>query len=110
MIPPQSMQTIKNSAAKSLILFLTAVILLAGCAPPGPRALLQGQRLLEQGKLPQAIEKLRQATALLGTNAQAFNYLGLACHQAGQMAEAEKAYQRALVLNRDLAEARYNFG
>src|SRR5262249_33654259 len=45
-----------------------------------------------------------------GTNAQAYNYLGVACHQAGQLADAEKAYQRALVLNPDLVEVRYNLG
>src|SRR4029077_17222885 len=70
-----------------------------------------GKALLEDGQFVQAIEKLRAATVLLGmTNAQAYNYLGLAYHQAGQAADAERAYQRALALNRDLAEARYNLG
>ena len=44
------------------------------------------------------------------TNAQAWNYLGLACHHAGEAAEAEKAYQRALALDHDLTEAHYNLG
>ena len=35
--------------------------------------------------------------SLLATNAQAWNYLGLACHHAGQAPEAEKAYQRLIV-------------
>jgi tetratricopeptide (TPR) repeat protein len=47
---------------------------------------------------------------VLTTNAQAWNYLGLACHYAGQAAEAERAYQRALGLDRDLTEAHYNLG
>ncbi|HWW01406.1 MAG TPA: tetratricopeptide repeat protein [Candidatus Acidoferrum sp.] len=105
------MLTIKNQAGKILIFFLAAVTLFAGCTPPGPRALLRGKKLLEQGKYLEAIEKLKTATLLLGgTNAQAYNYLGLACHEAGQLAEAEKAYQKAVALNPDLAEARYNLG
>jgi tetratricopeptide (TPR) repeat protein len=44
------------------------------------------------------------------TNPVAFNYLGLALHQAGQPAEAERAYLRALTLNHDLTEAHYNLG
>ncbi len=67
--------------------------------------------MLERGQAQTAIEKLKTATLLLGnTNAQAFNYLGLAYHTAGQPAEAEKAYRRALFLNSNLAEARYNLG
>ena len=105
------MRFIHHQAAKSLILFLAAVTLFAACVPPGPRALLQGKRLLEEGKYDEAVEKLRKAIVLLGnTNAQAFNYLGLACHQAGLVAEAKKSYQRALALNRDLTEAHYNLG
>lgn len=105
------MPTIKNQAGKILIFFLAAVTLFAGCAPPGPRALLRGKKFLEQGEYPEAIENLKAATVLLGgTNAQAFNYLGVACHRAGQTTEAQKAYQKALALNPDLAEARYNLG
>jgi Flp pilus assembly protein TadD len=37
----------------------------------------------------------------MGTNALAWNYLGLACHHSGANAEAAQAYQRALVLDRD---------
>src|SRR5215831_1974994 len=111
MIPRQLMRFIHHQPAKSLILFLAAVTLFAACAPPGPRALLQGKRLLEEGKYAEAVEKLRKATVLLGnTNAHAFNYLGLACQQAGLLPEAKKSYQRALALNRDLAEAHFNLG
>src|SRR6266581_1280940 len=92
------------------VCLLTLLLCLAGCTPQGPRALLQGKRLMEQGRYPQAVEKLKTATGLLTTNAQAWNYLGLAYHYAGQTAEAQKAYQRALALNRDLTEAHYNLG
>ncbi len=105
------MLTVKNRAGKILIFFFAAVTLFAGCTPPGPRALLRGRKLLEQGKYSAAVEKLAEATVLLGsTNAQAFNYLGLACHLAGQPTESERAYQKALALNPDLAEATYNLG
>ncbi|HOX57314.1 MAG TPA: tetratricopeptide repeat protein [Candidatus Paceibacterota bacterium] len=87
------------------------LLLLAGCTPSGPRALLEGQRLIAEGDYPRAIEKLKAATVLLGgTNAQAWNDLGLAYHHAGEVAEAQRAYQRALTLNHDLSEARFNLG
>jgi len=90
---------------------LLALALLAGCTPPGPRALLEGKRLLEQGQYPQAIQKLRKATELLGgTNAVAWGYLGLAYQHDGRAAEAEWAYLRALEHNRDLSEVRFNLG
>ena len=82
--------------------------LVAGCTPPGPRALLDGKKLIERGRYSQAVEKLNSATTLLATNAQAWNYLGLACHYAGRPDEAERAYKRALALNHDLTEAHYN--
>jgi len=91
-----------------LLLLVLTLPLLFGCAPPGPRALLEGKRLIEQGKYSRAMEKLRSATALLATNAQAWNYLGLACHYGGQGDEAERAYKRALSLDHDLTEAHYN--
>ncbi len=88
--------------------------LLTGCSPAGPRALLQGKRLIEEGNYPEAVEKLKTATVLLGTNAlasaQAWNYLGVAYQHAGDGALSEKAYQHALALNHDLAEAHYNLG
>jgi len=92
----------------SLLVFCLA--LLTGCKPAGPRAVLQGKRLIERGKYAQAVERLTTATTLLVTNAQAWNYLGLAWHYAGKGAEAEKAYRRALALDQDLSEAHYNLG
>jgi tetratricopeptide (TPR) repeat protein len=104
------MLAIKNWGVRSWLFPAVAGVLLAGCTPPGPRALLEGKRLLELGKYDQAVQQLREATALLATNALAWEYLGLACQQAGQAAEADKAYHRALVLDHDLTEAHYNLG
>jgi Flp pilus assembly protein TadD len=67
--------------------------------------LLEGKRLLEEHQYPQAVERLRAATVLLGTNApphyraQAWNYLGVACHQGSLLGEAEKAYRRAILFD-----------
>jgi tetratricopeptide (TPR) repeat protein len=104
------MLAIKNWVVRGWLPLAVACLLLAGCTPPGPRALLEGKRLLEQGKYDQAMEQLRDATVLLPTNALAWEYLGLACQHAGQVAEADKAYHRALVLDHDLTEAHYNLG
>jgi tetratricopeptide (TPR) repeat protein len=83
---------------------------LTGCRPPGPRALLDGQRLVERGQYAEAIERLKTATSLLSTNAQAWNYLGLAYHQAGQPNDAVEAYNKALALDQNLIEVHYNLG
>jgi tetratricopeptide (TPR) repeat protein len=110
MLPRNSMPTIKNPVGKTLALFLGAAMLLSACSPPGPRALVQGKKLLDEGKYSSAIEKLKTATELLPTNALAFNCLGLAYHQAGQPGEAEKYYLKAIHLDRDLMEAHFNLG
>lgn len=81
-----------------------------GCTPPGPKALLAGERLIHEGKFEEAIAKLKAATELLPTNAQAWNHLGLAYHGAGQVDNAVHAYQTALSLNRNLAATRFNLG
>ena len=92
------------------LLLLTLALLIAGCTPPGPRALLKGKKLLERGDYAAAVGELKTATTLLPTNAQAWNYLGVACQRAGQPEDAVTAYQRALTLDRDLMEAHYNLG
>jgi tetratricopeptide (TPR) repeat protein len=104
------MLTTKNAVGKKLFCFLLPVIFLAGCTPPGARALLHGKRLMDGGRYAEAVEELRVAASVLSTNAQAWNYLGLACHYTGQSTNAAQAYQRALALNHDLAEAHYNLG
>src|SRR5258706_16064894 len=103
----QRWQSRRNLSYAPLLILALA---LAGCTPQGPRALLEGKRLLEHGKYPQAVEQLKTATGLMTTNAQAWNYLGIALHDTGRATEAEKAYQRALALDHDLTEAHYNLG
>jgi tetratricopeptide (TPR) repeat protein len=93
-----------------LFIMSLAVAVLTGCRPPGPRALLDGQRLVERGQYEQAVARLKTATSLLSTNANAWNYLGLAYHQAGQPADAADAYKKAISLDQNLIEAHYNLG
>jgi len=85
-------------------------LILTGCRPPGPRALLDGQRLIEHGRYAEAIERLKTATSLMSSNAQAWNYLGLAYHEAGQPNDAADAYRKALALDQNLVEVHYNLG
>jgi tetratricopeptide (TPR) repeat protein len=140
MIPPRSMQTTKKHPAKPspggifgcgtepplgaggmgigdrrwvvapCIIVLVIGVVLTACTPGGPRAVLDGKRLLERGDFAQAAEEFQIATQLMPTNAIAFNYLGLALHQAGQSAEAERAYLHALSLDHDLTEVHYDLG
>ena len=63
------MLAIKNSAGKNLAIVLFFAGLLAGCTPRGPRALLDGKKLIEQGRYAEAVEKLKLSTSLIGTNA-----------------------------------------
>ncbi len=83
---------------------------LTGCKPPGPHALLEGERLIKAGKYQEAIQPLREATLILPRHAQAWNHLGLAHHYARQFNPAVQAYRKALDLDYNLAAARFNLG
>ena len=89
---------------------LIAAAWFSGCAPPGPRALLNGEKLIAEGKYADAVQSLQKATRLLPRTPQAWNHLGLAYQGNGQLEEAARAYRTALSLDHRLAEARYNLG
>ena len=110
MLPPAPMLATKNISWCGVVIFLMLAIFLGGCGPPGPRALLKGKKLLNDGDYAAAVEKLKTATSLMSTNAQAWNDLGVAYQHVGRPADAALAYQRALTLDRDLVEAHYNLG
>jgi tetratricopeptide (TPR) repeat protein len=94
----------------ALLLTVLGLLLFNGCGQPGPRALLQGERLVHEGNYAQAIQRLEQATRLLPKEARAWNHLGLAYHSAGRFSDAIKAYQQALALDRNLSVGHFNLG
>src|SRR5262245_54712572 len=83
---PSGFKSRTKALRRSGFLLLMALV---GCTPPGPRALLDGKRKIEHHRYLEAVEQLETATALLPTNANAWNYLGLAYHYAGKPVEAE---------------------
>jgi tetratricopeptide (TPR) repeat protein len=100
----------KIISVRSAVLFFALLLAAAGCTPAGPRALLKGKKYLDHGDYTEAAAQFKTATALLATNAAAWNYYGVALHRAGQPDDAISAYQHALELDRDLLEARLNLG
>ncbi len=101
---------IRDSWRSRLALVSYVMLLAAGCAPSGPKALLTGERLIGEGKFSEAVDALRLAVRLIPDNAQACNYLGLAYHAAGQPGEALLAYQQALQRNPNLTAVHFNIG
>lgn len=89
---------------------LGMLLCLAACSRTGPGTLLAGKKLLEAGRNEQAIIALQRATQASPTNAAAWNYLGVAYQQAGQWTNALDAYGRALRLDRDMIDVRFNLG
>ena len=94
-------------------LVLAVGLALAGCTPPGPRALLDGDRLIREGRYREAIERLWKARAHLDRDPRFWNWLGLAYQGAGQTTNAIQAYRQALNLDQRsnlVFAAHYNLG
>lgn len=100
----------KINSVLAAISLLALALLPSGCTPAGPRALLEGKKALDRGDVADAVKQFRRATALLATNATAWNDFGVALQRAGQPDDAAAAYQTALRLDRDLVEAHFNLG
>ncbi len=110
MLPPPRMADKKNRNWQAIAVFLALMGVMTGCKPAGPRALLNGKRFIEEGRYEEAVESLNTATSILKTNAQAWNYLGLAYQYAGKPSNAVPAYEQALRIDHDLTEAHFNLG
>ena len=100
----------KINSIRGATILLALALIISGCTPAGPRALLKGRQLLDRGDYAAAAAQFKTATEILATNAAAWNYYGVALQSAGQPDDAASAYQRALQLDRDLLEARLNLG
>src|ERR1039457_1442463 len=109
MLPPSPMLA-KINSIRGAIFFFALALLLSGCTPAGPRALLKGKKYLDRGNVADAVTQFRRATTLLATNANAWNYYGVALQRAGQPDDAAAAHHTALTLDRDLVEAHFNLG
>src|ERR671924_1693193 len=73
---------------------ILVLVLLGGCSPPGPRAVLEGDRLMRKGKFDQAITRLEAGARLLPKKARVWNHLGLAYHHGGRPHDALPAYRQ----------------
>src|ERR1035438_7192283 len=107
MLPPSPMLA-KINSVRGTIFVLALALLLSGCTPAGPRALLKGKKFLDHGDAAAAIAQFRKSPTRLSTNANAWNYFGVALQRASLPEEAAAAYQTALKLDRDLVEAHFN--
>ena len=85
-------------------------IYFSGCTPSGPKALLQGEELLSQGRPDEAVKKLERAVKYMQGNEKAWLFLGIAYHQNKQYQKAIQAYQRANTLSPSMNILRYNLG
>ncbi|MEY4916816.1 MAG: hypothetical protein RL616_729 [Verrucomicrobiota bacterium] len=100
----------KKKSIRGAIILIALAVVVVGCTPPGPRALLKGKKFLDRGDYAAAVEQLKTATTLLDKNAQAWNYYGVALQLAGHPEDAAAAYQTALKCDRDLVEVHFNLG
>src|SRR5688572_23057785 len=117
MLPPSSMLTNKNADPHgylrpfriSCVLALIALFL-TGCQPAGPKALLLGEKYINQGDYEKALRHLTRASVLIPEQPQVWNHLGLAYHGLNQPVKAADAYQRAVRIDRNQSAPRYNLG
>src|SRR5580658_636480 len=117
MLPPSCMMTTKKRSRfrRNLVVVGAVGALVTACGPPGARELQQGEHFIEAGEYSDAVVALREATRALGDaphaiQAKAWNLLGVACQDSGQLEDAAKAYMLALKLDRDNAAVDYNLG
>jgi tetratricopeptide (TPR) repeat protein len=89
---------LRHFRLSSVLAFLALV--LAGCQPAGPKALLLGEKYINQGDYEKALRYLTRASVLVPEQPQVWNHLGLAYHGLKQPVKAADAYQRAVRIDR----------
>ncbi len=113
MLPRAAMLATKkpSRAAGLRAAFGALALLLGGCTEPGPRALLEGDRLIREGKCQEAVQQLETARRHLPQDPRVWHWLGMAYQGAGDP-RAVEAYQTAIQLDRSnqVAVAHYNLG
>jgi tetratricopeptide (TPR) repeat protein len=110
------MTTIKRRRVHHNLVVVAALgMLVTACGPRGAHELRQGERDIQAGQFAEAVVVLRDATRILvdargPVQAKAWNLLGLACQNLGQLDAADNAYRQAVKLDRDNAAIDYNLG
>ena len=99
----------------NLVVVAAMGMLTTACGPPGKSELREGERDIKAGQFAEAIVVLRDATRVLAdaphpVQAKAWNLLGLACQNYGQLDAADNSYRQALKFDRDNAAIDYNLG
>jgi protein O-GlcNAc transferase len=99
------------AGVRALEIFLKSAVEHAGQRPQSSASHnAAGIKLVEQGKLEQAIASFRLAVRLGPANAEAHNNLGAALKQQDKLDEAVACYQEALRVKPDFSEAQSNLG
>ena len=104
MVPPAPVLTNKKPGRhRGVFTMLLAVWMLglAGCSPPGPRALLQGKKALDEGRTDEAVPLLERAVGRDPKLLPAQAALGRAYLEAGEMAKAIAPLKAALETDAD---------
>ncbi len=99
----------------ALAVIAAAGTLLTSCSPPGASDLREGERDIKAGQFDAAIAPLIQATHILSSappavQSKAWNLLGLAYQDAGQLDAASQAYLAALKLDHNREAVDFNLG
>ena len=104
------MTTKLRSCLIKYVFGLCVSIVLLGCAKPAEKVLSRCHSLMKDGKYLEAANLLKELTVLYPNNPQAWNQLGVAYHNYGDLIAATHAYTMALKLSNSFSIAHYNLG
>src|SRR5262245_21852766 len=101
---------ITNSANDLSIGFLAQAVPLRPEAPTEEKHIVKGVELYKAGNSIEAEKEFRRAIQINPASAEAYNNLGLALLEMGQVKESVHAFEDALRLRPEFLEARSNIG